>query len=76
MEELDTLERRLNKIGINIEYTGNFPWVYINKINEKIVKEKYRSEHGFVVGYMPIRWWGNLTFVELSVIFKLIRKYC
>lgn len=62
---------RLKKINMELDLVGNYPWVYINKINDKKVKEKHASEWGFVLGYTG----RDFTFETLSEIFKLLRKY-
>ncbi len=74
--EPERLIKRLSKIGIEIELVGNFPWVYLYKINEKLVNEKYEAEHGFTVGYLPIQPGQQFRFTSIKEIFKLIRKYC
>lgn len=73
MKELETLVNRLRKIGIDITFLGNFPWVYVDKINGKKVVEKYNSDHGFVLGLLTLA--GKLQFSDLSELFKIIRKY-
>ena len=75
MEKLDIFVNRLKRIGIQIEFWGNFPWVYLKSINGKPVKEKFQSEYGFVVGYSPIREDQYFRFTDLKEIFKIIRKY-
>jgi len=62
---------RLKNIGISLELFGNYPWMYINTINGKKVKEKYNSDYGFVLGYGR----DNFKFEDLKEIFKLLRKY-
>ena len=76
MEKLEIFRKRLNKLDIEIEYAVNYPWVYLNKINGRVVKEKYEANHGFTVAFLPIRKNKPLVFTELKVIFELIRKYC
>lgn len=74
MEKRNNLEvfiKRLSKVGVTIELLGNYPWVYIDKINGKKVKEKRASDWGFVLGYLN----KEFTFENLREIFKLIRKY-
>jgi tRNA splicing ligase len=67
---------RLKKIGVNLELAGNYPWVYILKINGKWVKESYQSEHGFVLCFSPKETDGDFSFAYgFSDAFKLIRKY-
>lgn len=66
---------RLRKIGIEIKLSSNYPWVYIDEINGVPVKDKYQSDYGFTVAFMPVRRDGKLKFSDISEIFKLLRKY-
>ena len=66
---------RLKRIGIDVVFAANYPWIYLEEINGKKVVEKHQSEHGFVVGYMSIRKDGGFMFEKLDAIFDLIRKY-
>lgn len=66
---------RMNKIGINVKLICNFPWIYIIEINGKKINEKFQSDYGFTVSFLPIRNTQNITFTDISEIFKLIRKY-
>ena len=73
MNELVVLERRLNKIGIEIELMGNMPWVYLTKVNGNAVRESdFTANHGFVIAW-------NRNNIELvsnrKSIFEIIRKY-
>lgn len=72
---LETFIKRMDKLGVKIKITSNYPWVYITSINGTVVYDKYQSEWGFVLCYMPIRIGEEIKFVELEKIFKLIRKY-
>lgn len=74
MTELQTLIRRLDKLGIKLELIGNYPWVYLDKVNSKKVTEKYQSDWGFVIGYRPIREGQKFTFTDLREIFKVVRR--
>jgi hypothetical protein len=73
MENLNVFKSRLKKIGINIDFVGNYPWIYINSINGLLVNEKYMAEHGFTVGIITVN--GDFKFTEFKIIFSLIRKY-
>ena len=75
MEKLEILRKRLSKIGIDVVFVANYPWIYLYKINNKLVKEKYMAEHGFTVAFLPVRRDIPFYFTNLSIIFKLIRKY-
>lgn len=67
---------RIKKLGIDIELVGNYPWIYIYKINDKLVTEKFKSDHGFTIAFLPIRKEQQLEFTNIGEIFELIRKYC
>lgn len=71
-EKLHIFLCRLKKIGIEPIVIANLPWVYLIKINDKKVNEKYLANHGFTVGFI-----GNegFKFTDLKEIFNLIRKY-
>jgi hypothetical protein len=66
---------RLKKIGIEVELVGNYPWIYIDKINGKRVTERFEGNHGFTIAFLPIRNDQEMEFTDISEIFKLIRKY-
>jgi len=76
MEQLEILKKRLDKIGIDVEFVINLPWIYLYKINGQLVKERHGAEHGFTIAFWPVRRDKSFHFTELNVIFKLIRKYC
>ena len=73
MNKLNIFIERMKKVGVDLELAGNFPWVYITKINGKPVKEKFQSDHGFVLGFSSDT---NFRFsYGTTETFKLIRKY-
>lgn len=76
MEQLDVLKKRLGKVGVDVEFIANLPWVYMYRINGQLVKERYEAEHGFTVAFLPVRRDTPFHFTDLSHTFKLIRKYC
>lgn len=75
MDKISIFYRRLKKIGIEIELFGNYPWIYLDKVNGKKVKEKYWSDHGFTIAMNPIRMGQELKFLDIPGTFKLIRNY-
>lgn len=72
---LGSFVKRLKKIGITLELIGNYPWIYLDKINGKKVKEKFEAEHGFTIAFLPVRRDMPFHFTNIAEIFKLIRKY-
>jgi hypothetical protein len=69
------LRNRLLKIGITIEMISNYPWIYLDKVNGNVVKEKYFANHGFTIGFNPARVGDVFSYTDLKEIFKIIRKY-
>ncbi len=75
MDKLTTFINRMNKLGVDIKLEGNFPWIYIYTINGKRVTERFQGNHGFTIAWSPIRAGQEVTFSDITEIFKLIRKY-
>ena len=75
MEKLDIFIKRLNKIGITIELSGNYPWIYLCKINNIRVTETFLANHGFTIMFTPVRLGESSKFTDIKEIFKLIRLY-
>ena len=71
----DDFKRRMDKLGINCEFVGNYPWIYINKINGKRVTEKFCGNHGFTIAFLPIRDGQKMELTDIGEIMNLIRKY-
>jgi len=74
-DKLSIFINRLKKLGIVIELFGNYPWIYLGKINGKNVTEKFEAEHGFTIAFLPIKPDKKLQFTDITEIFKIIRKY-
>jgi len=55
MDILEVFIKRMKKLNIDVELAGNYPWIYIDKINGKKVKEKFQGNHGFTIAFLPIR---------------------
>ena len=67
---------RLQKIGVEVKLSGNYPWIYIERINGKSVTETFQANHGFTLAFTPIKKGKEIEFTDITEIFKLIRKYC
>ena len=72
-DPLHKLHRRLLAINIVTTYIGNYPWVYLDTVNKKRVKEKFMAEHGFTVATVSIG--GKIELTDTKKIFEIIRKY-
>lgn len=75
MNKLDIFVERMKKLGIDIDLLGNYPWIYIDRINGKRVTEKFEGNHGFTIAFLPIRQDQELHLTDIGEIFRLIRKY-
>ena len=72
---LDSFRRRMTKLGIELELVGNYPWIYIEKINGKRVTEKFCGNHGFTVAFLPVKIGDKMELTDIKEIMKLVRKY-
>ena len=80
MEQDNVLNRlvpRLKKIGITIEMVGNYPWIYLEKVNgNRIQREDYFcGNHGFTIAFLPIKPNVKMELTDIKEVFKVIRKY-
>lgn len=73
MKTLDKLYKRLRKLGIEITLIGNYPWIYLHKVNGNHVEEKFMAEHGFTIAFLKGMHDAELT--DTKKIFDIIRKY-
>ena len=77
MNILDTLIKRLNKIGIEIVLAGNYPWIYLSSVNGNIIKPEdyYLANHGFTIAFMPMSEREKIEITDIKKTFEVIRKY-
>ena len=52
MTTISSFVSRLKKIGITVELTGNYPWIYLRSVNGHKVYERYYACHGFTVFFV------------------------
>lgn len=71
---LQTFKRRMDKLGIKCEFMANYPWIYLDRINDKKVTEKFMAEHGFTIAFLPAPG-ETMQITDINELFKLIRKY-
>ncbi len=65
---------RLAKIGINVTFIGNYPWVYLDTVNGKKVKGSYMSKGRFTVFFQGVKIGQVPHITDISVVFKKIRE--
>ena len=77
LKKLDVFRNRMKKLNIDIQFVGNYPWIYIDSVNGNRIKREdyFEGNHGFTVGFLPVRRDEEFHFTDISMIFKLIRKY-
>lgn len=76
-ESLTRFQNRLKKIGIDVILSANYPWIYIDTINNKRVSEKFLANHGFTVAFLSTKYEDKdkIKYPNLREVFKLIRTY-
>ena len=67
--------KRMKRLKINVQLSSNYPWIYMESINGRRVKDKFRSDHKFTIAFAPIRKDQIVKFTDISETFKIIRKY-
>lgn len=67
-------KRRLEKLGIELEFGLNAPWVYLEKVNGKKVTEKYYGNHGFTAFWYPLSGGKKVEFSDRRKVFELVRS--
>jgi hypothetical protein len=74
---LNRLVPRLKKIGIDIQMSGNVPWIYLDYVNGNRVKKEdyYLGNHGFTIAFYPIRVGQKMELTDIRKVFEIIRKY-
>ncbi len=74
---INRLVPRLKKIGINVELVGNYPWIYLEKVNGNRVKREdfFLGNHGFTIAFLPIHKDQKMELTDIKKVFEIIRKY-
>lgn len=75
MDKIISFVNRMKRLDIDVTLTQCYPWVYLYKINGKLVKETFMGNHGFTIMFCSIRDGKKEEFTDITSIFKLIRKY-
>ena len=70
MTSIHSFVHRLSKIGIKVELIGNYPWVYLDKVNGIKVKGRLQANHGFTVFFRG----QHDTITDIPLIFNKIRE--
>lgn len=74
MTTIPSFINRLKKIGIQVELVGNYPWVYLDKVNGKKVEGKFQADHGFTCFWRAIKPEQKDRISDISAVFNKIRE--
>jgi len=66
--------RRLKKIGIDVTFAANYPWIYFDTINGKKVIGTFHANHGWTAFFSPIEIQGKVKFSDRRKVFKKVRS--
>ena len=74
---ISILVKRLRRCGIEIELSGNYPWIYLDKVNgNRIKKEDFTANHGFNIAWFGTKNDDRIKLAEdPKTIISIIRKY-
>jgi hypothetical protein len=78
MNEVTIFINRLKKIGIELELAGNYPWIYLEKVNGNRVQPEdwINANHGYAIAYSPVRPDQDYSLDhDWKEMFRIIRKY-
>ncbi len=75
IDPVDRLTNRLKRLGIEVSFKGNLPWVYLDTVNNIKVTEKFHAKHGYTA-FMKGMKIGNegYKFVDRRNLFAKIRE--
>lgn len=74
MTTIDSFVNRLKKIGIEVTFKGNIPWIYLDTVNGLKVTDRYEGNHGFTAFWYGVRSGSVPRISDITEVFKQIRK--
>lgn len=74
MTTIKSFINRLRKIGIEVELFGNYPWIYLDKINGKKVEGTFLADHGFTAFFLSFKLGEKEQITDIKKIFLKIRE--
>jgi hypothetical protein len=72
-DRLSSFRTRLEKIGIDVTFAANYPWIYFDTINGKEVTGTFHANHGWTAFF--IRYDGSYQFSDRREVFKKVREF-
>jgi hypothetical protein len=74
-DKLSTFKTRLQKIGIDVTFAANYPWIYFDTINGKKVTGTFHANHGWTAFFYPVEIHGKIKFSDRREVFKKVREF-
>lgn len=71
---INSFTNKLKSVGINVELVGNYPWIYLDKVNGISVRERFDANHGFTAFYLPVKNTLPVHFSDRKSVFQKIRE--
>lgn len=71
---IDSFKRKLKRLGIEIEMSANYPWIYLDSVNGIRVYERFQGNHGFTAFFLPVRIGIPVHFTCIRSVFQKIRE--
>jgi len=71
---IKTFMHRLNKLGIDVTFAANYPWIYFDTINGKKVTGTFHANHGWTAFFIPVEIPGKVKFSDRREVFKKVRS--
>ena len=65
---------KLKRIGTEVELFGNYPWIYLDTVNGKKVKERFMGNHGFTAFFLSNDPQSKYTFSDSDKVFAKVRE--
>lgn len=74
IDRIEIFRRRLERIGIDITFSANYPWIYFDTINGKEVEGVFAADHGWTAFFYPVNIGGKIKFSDRREVFKKVRS--
>lgn len=76
MNNITIFRNRLLKIGIDVTFFGNYPWIYLDTVCSKKVTGTFQANHGFTAFFYGMDANGRTTYkmTDIKTVFNKIRE--
>lgn len=74
MTTIGSFVNRLAKIGVDVTFLGNYPWIYLDTVNGKKVEGLFQANHGFTAFWYGIKPGEIPQISDITEVFKKIRE--